>query len=293
MHSRAFQCIQQNFIAFHFDAFLICCMLTHSFAFRRIHVGCILVRCIYVHLPALHLLHHTAFSIWCIYMHYHASIIRCISILCCIIMHLVHVIHSWALPYVCILNMMHISAFRCMLMRCILMHSNYDAFMCINSYSSSRKGSMPDLDAPRAARWAWYLLHDCFMMRVNAKKYPNMREYAHRLVDHTNIHKRSRADSRLNSHGSMQHGPDGLQTGWVEMKCIWRCETCECIKMQLYKNAPESTCITIRVNAPRQECIKMHLWTMRQNASKYSTLRMHHVTNAPTWSGLWECIIMR
>jgi hypothetical protein len=58
-------------------------------------------------------------------MHYYASIIRCISILCCIIMHLVHVIHSCALPYVCILYVMHISAFRCMLMRCILtmMHS--------------------------------------------------------------------------------------------------------------------------------------------------------------------------
>ena len=79
----------------------------------------------------------------------------------------------------------------------------------------------------------------------------------------------------------------------VETKCIWRCETCECIKMQLCKNAPESTCTTIRVNAPRQECIKMHLCTMRHNASKYSTLRMHHVTNAPTRSGLWECIIMR
>jgi hypothetical protein len=72
-------------------------------------------------------------------MHYHASIIRCISILCCIIMHLVHVIHSSALPYVCILYVMHISAFRCMLMRCIRMHSNYDAFMCMNSYSSSRR----------------------------------------------------------------------------------------------------------------------------------------------------------
>jgi len=217
LHSRAFWCIQQNFIAFYFDAFLICCMLTHSFAFRRIHVGCILVQCISVHLPALHLLHHNAFSIWCISMHFHASIIRCISILCCIIMHLVHVIHSWALPYVCILNMMHISAFRCMLMRCILMHSNYDAFMCINSYSSSRKGNNAWFGcAARGAMIAWYLLHDCFMMRVNAKKYPNMREYAHkcaRLVDHTNIHKRSRADSRLNSHGSMQHGQDGLRMG--------------------------------------------------------------------------------
>ena len=47
------------------------------------------------------------------------------------VLHLVHVIHSCALPYVCILNVMHISAFRCMHMRCILMHSNYDAFMCI------------------------------------------------------------------------------------------------------------------------------------------------------------------
>jgi hypothetical protein len=183
LHSCAFQCIQQNFIAFYFDAFLICCMLTHSFAFWRIHVGCILVRCISVHLPALHLLHHNAFSIWCISMHFHASIIRCISILCCIIMHLVHVIHSWALPYVCILNMMHISAFRCMLMRCILMHSNYDAFMCINSYSSSRRRNIAWFGcATRGAMIAWYLLHDCFMMRENALKYSNMRENAHKCA---------------------------------------------------------------------------------------------------------------
>ena len=39
--------------------------------------------------------------------------------------------HSCALPYVCILNVMHIDAFKCMHMRCIMMHSNYDAFMCI------------------------------------------------------------------------------------------------------------------------------------------------------------------
>ena len=124
------------------------------------------------------------------------------------------VIHSCALPYVCILYVMHISAFRCMFMRCILMHSNYDAFMCINSYSSSWRRNIAWFGcATRGAKIAWYLLHDCFMMRVNAKKYPNMREYAHRLVDHTNIHKRSRADSRLNSHGSMQHGQDGLRMG--------------------------------------------------------------------------------
>jgi hypothetical protein len=182
LHSCAFQCIQQNFIAFYFDAFLICCMLTHSFACRCIHVGCILVRCINVHLPACHLLHHNAFSIWCISMHFYASIIRCISILCCIIMHLVHVIHSWALPYVCILNMMHISAFRCMLMRCILMHSNYDALMCINSYSSSRKRNFAwfGCAAPRddkhdtcfmTASWCVWMQKNtptCVSMRTNA-----------------------------------------------------------------------------------------------------------------------------
>ena len=32
---------------------------------------------------------------------------------------------------------------------------------------------------------------------------------------------------------------------------------------------------------------------MRLNAIKCSMLRMHHVTNAPRWSGLWECIKMR
>ena len=114
-------------------------MLTHAFAFERIHVSCILVRCINMHSPALHLLHHNAFSIWCIYMHYHASIIRCICILCCIIMHLVHVMHSCALPYACILNVMHTNAFGCMQMRCIQMHSNYDAFMCITVFMHSER----------------------------------------------------------------------------------------------------------------------------------------------------------
>jgi len=182
LHSLAFQCIQQNFIAFYFDAFLICCMLTHSFAFWRIHVGCILVRCINVHLPALHLLHHNAFSIWCISMHFYASIIRCISILCCIIMHLVHVIHSWALPYVCILNMMHMSAFRCMLMRCILMHSNYDAFMCINSYSSSRRRNIAWFGcATRGAMIAWYSFMTaswCVRMQKNTLTCVRMRTNA-------------------------------------------------------------------------------------------------------------------
>ena len=70
-------------------------------------------------------------------MHYHASIIRCICILCCIIMHLVHVMHSCALPYACILNVMHTNAFGCMQMRCIQMHSNYDAFMCITVFMHS------------------------------------------------------------------------------------------------------------------------------------------------------------
>ena len=88
-----------------------------------------------------------------------------------------------------------------MRMSCIMMHSNYDAFMCIKSYSTARFGCI--------ARAIW--MHDtCFMidcmMRKNAYKYPKMRENAHKcagLVDHTYIHKRSRADSRLNLHGSM------------------------------------------------------------------------------------------
>ena len=180
MHSCALCCIHLNFIAFYVDAFLICCMLTHLFALQRIHVCCILVRCINMHSYALHLLHHNAFSIWCIYVHFYASIIRCISILCCIIMHLEHVIHScalpciythssactcvafWciltmmhscALPYVCILNVMHLRELLCMQMRCILMHSNYDAFMCINSYSSSRRRNFPTWNMRHARRW--------------------------------------------------------------------------------------------------------------------------------------------
>ena len=39
------------------------------------------------------------------------------------------------------------------------------------------------------------------------------------LVDHTYIHKRRRVDSRLDSHGSMQHGPDGLRTGCDRGQC--------------------------------------------------------------------------
>ena len=153
MHSCAFCCIHLNFIAFYVDAFLICCMRTHSFAYWRIHVGCILVRCINVHLPALHLLHNNAFSIWCISLHFNASRIRCISFLCCIIMHLEHVMHSCALPYVCILYVMHVSAFRCMQMRCILMHSYYDAFTCINSYSTLRRRNFPTWNMRHARRW--------------------------------------------------------------------------------------------------------------------------------------------
>ena len=88
-----------------------------------------------------------------------------------------------------------------MQMSCIMMHSDYDAFMCIKSYSTARFGCI--------ARAIW--MHDtCFMidciMRENAYKYPNMRENAHEcagLVDHTYIHKRRRVDSRLDSHGSI------------------------------------------------------------------------------------------
>jgi hypothetical protein len=216
LHSRAFWCIQQNFIAFYFDAFLICCMLTHSFAFRRIHVGCILVQCINVHLPALHLLHHNAFSIWCIIMHYHASIIRCISILCCIILHLVHEIHSCALAYVCILYVMHISAFRCMLMRCILMHSNYDAFMCINSYSSSRRRNIAWFGcATRGAMIAWYLLHDaweCIKILQHAWECAQMRQTRgpHKHTQEKPSGLKAKLTRKV---GSMQHGPDRLRTG--------------------------------------------------------------------------------
>jgi hypothetical protein len=146
-------------------------MLKHYLAFERIHVSCILVRCINMHSPALHLLHHNAFSIWCIYMHYYASIIRCICIHCCIIMHLVHVMHLCALPYACILNVMHTNAFGCMQMRCIRMHSDYDAFMCINPYSSPRRRTIARFGcAMRGAMIASYLLHDGFKMHTNAYK---------------------------------------------------------------------------------------------------------------------------
>jgi hypothetical protein len=250
LHSCAFQCIQQNFIAFYFDAFLICCMLTHSFAFWRIHVGCILVRCISVHLPALHLLHHNAFSIWCISMHFHASIIRCISILCCIIMHLVHVIHSWALPYVCILNMMHISAFRCMLMRCILMHSNYDAFMCINSYSSSRKGNITWFGC--AARGAMsmilasWLLHDA----CECKKIPQ----------HAWVCAQTRGP-----HKHTQEKPSGLKAKLTWKHAAWTGWASDGLWIRLWiRNASEDL---RRANALKCNCIRMHL---NQHALQYA-----------------------
>ena len=47
--------------------------------------------------------------------------------------------HLCALSYVCILNVMHINAFKCMHMRCIMMHSNYDAFMCITVWMHSER----------------------------------------------------------------------------------------------------------------------------------------------------------
>ena len=160
--------------------------------------------CIHVHYRMY------AFWTWCIYMHLDAF--ECVAFAC-----IPTLMHSCALPYVCILNEIHIDAFQCMQVCCILMHSNYDAFMCINSYSSPRRRNIARFGcAMRGAMIAWYLFRDCFIMRKNAWKYLKMRKNAHKcagLVDHTYIHKRSRADSMLNSHGSMQHGPDGLRTG--------------------------------------------------------------------------------
>ena len=92
------------------------------------------------------------------------------------------------------------------------MHSDYDAFMCINVHKfvfQFTTAELPDFDATRA--------DDSYVkMHTNAHKCRKMRRNAYKcagLVDHTYIHKRRRVDSRLDSHGSMQHGPDGLRTG--------------------------------------------------------------------------------
>ena len=128
----------------HSCAFLVCCILymSHCNAFWCIlslmHFRMCCIWCTwYIHVHC----RMCAFWTWCIQAHLGAF--TCVAFWCILIM-----MHSCALPYVCILNVMHLRAFLCMQMRCILMHSNYDAFMCINSYSSSRRRNMR-----HARRW--------------------------------------------------------------------------------------------------------------------------------------------
>jgi hypothetical protein len=162
MHSTKFHCILFWCIPELLHAHAFICISTYS---CRLHSGtmhwCAFTCITFVASQCIQYLVHLD-ALLCIYntMHFHP------------LLHYLafgDVMHSCALPYVCILYVMHISAFRCMCMRCILMHSNYDAFMCINSYSSSwRRNNAWFGCATRGAKIAWYLLHDCFMMRENA-----------------------------------------------------------------------------------------------------------------------------
>ena len=92
------------------------------------------------------------------------------------------------------------------------MHSDHDAFIRIILHKfvfQFTTAELPDFDATRADDSYVKMhtnAHTCIKMRRNAYKCAG-------LVDHTYIHKRRRVDSRLDSHGSMQHGPDGLRTG--------------------------------------------------------------------------------
>ena len=149
--------------------------------------------------------------------------------------------HSYALPYVCILHVMHLHAFRCMQMRCILTHSNYDAFMCINSYSSSRR-RMNDLEhAPRTAMIAWYMLHDAWEC--------------------------VRMHTRVSMHASWSWASPlgGLHSPWMR---VW-VNASECAWMR--KNASASEC-NVRQNAP-------YVW-MHTNAFKCNSCRMQRSVNA-------------
>jgi hypothetical protein len=183
-------------------------------------------------------------------MHYHASLIRCISILCCIILHLVNVIHSCALPYVCILYVMHISAFKCMLMRCILMHSYYDAFMCINSYSSSRRRNIAWFGcATRGAMIAWYLLHDaweCIKILQHAWECAQMRQ-------------------TRGPHKHTQEKPSGLKAKLTWKHAAWTGWASDGLWIRLWiRNASEDL---RRANALKCNCIRMHL---NQHALQYA-----------------------
>ena len=85
------------------------------------------------------------------------------------------------------------------------MHSDHDAFIRIILHKfvfQFTTAELPDLWMRENAQNAL----KCTKMHTNANKCAG-------LVDHTYIHKRRRVDSRLDSHGSMQHGPDGLRTG--------------------------------------------------------------------------------
>ena len=94
----------------------------------------------------------------------HIDAFRCMRMCCILILHFNYMMNSCALPYVCILYVMHVSAFRCMQMRCILMHSYYDAFTCINSFSCPRRRNTARFGCATRARRDDSMYCTCFMI---------------------------------------------------------------------------------------------------------------------------------
>ena len=98
-------------------------MLTHAFAFERIHVGCILVQCINMHSPA-----YTFVASQCIQYMVHLHALSCIYNT----MHLHPLLHYHAFgardAFMCITVCMHSErdAYKCIWMHANALHS--DAF---------------------------------------------------------------------------------------------------------------------------------------------------------------------
>ena len=180
-------------------------MVLHIIAFIRIHVWCILIL---MHLLTFIRIFNAAFGTRCIHVHLDASYFSCIFVACCILVHSFHKMHSCAFFVCCILYMLHLNAFQYIHSAwCILnvLHSTCAAFKCIIMYSGAlwRKN----------IRFRWAPGRDLtrFMMLKNAHECTRMRKNASECTrihqgPHTYLHKRSRADSRPNSHGRIWAG---------------------------------------------------------------------------------------
>ena len=133
MHFQHFHCISSDCILQMLHGIASLCILTHS---CKLHSGM-------MHLLAFIRIFNVALQ--CIWnkVHscaFHASYVGCILIACCIHVHSMHKMHSCAFLVCCILYMSH---FNRILVHSQLdafsnvLHSSFDAFMCILSYSSA------------------------------------------------------------------------------------------------------------------------------------------------------------